>query len=161
IRFDAPANMVSLIMQGGSLCENAPNLRLDTENVEIAAMMAPRPMLMTSATGDWTRNVPTEEFPAVRAIYALYDHTADVENVHLDAPHNYNADNREAMYAFFGKHVLGQSDASKLKEKSIRLEKLQDMLALHNRKLPDTAVTFAQLFERWTALSKQQTEVSR
>ena len=38
IQFAAPANMVSLIMQGGSLCENAPNLRLDTQNVEIAAM---------------------------------------------------------------------------------------------------------------------------
>ena len=54
IQFSAPANMVSLIMQGGSLCENAPNLRLDTNNVEFAAMMAPRPTLMTAATGDWT-----------------------------------------------------------------------------------------------------------
>jgi dienelactone hydrolase len=161
IHFDAPANMVSLIMQGGSLCENAPNLRLDTQNVEIAAMMAPRPMIMTSATGDWTRNVPTEEFPAIRAIYALYDHAADVENVHLDAPHNYNADNREAMYAFFGKHVLGQTDASKLKERSIRLEKLQDMLALHNRKLPGNALTFQGVFDQWIRLAKDQSGSSR
>ena len=73
IQFSAPVNMVSAIMQGGGLCENAPNLRLDTFNVEIASIMAPRPMILVSATGDWTKNTPTEEFPAIRAIYDLYD----------------------------------------------------------------------------------------
>src|SRR2546426_7516539 len=45
-------NMVSAYMQGGDFCENAPGLRFDTSNVEIAAMMAPRPMLLVSASGD-------------------------------------------------------------------------------------------------------------
>ena len=49
-----PVNMISLHMQGGCLCENPPGLRLDTTNVEIAATIAPRPLLMVSATGDWT-----------------------------------------------------------------------------------------------------------
>src|SRR5690242_9489035 len=57
IRFDAPANMVSLIYAGGGICENVPNLRLGTNNVEFAAMMAPKPMLMSASTGDWTRNM--------------------------------------------------------------------------------------------------------
>src|SRR5204863_6196521 len=161
IQFAAPANMVSFIMQGGSLCENAPNLRLDTNNVEIASMLAPRPMLMTAATGDWTKNMLTEEYPAVRAIYELYGKAGNVETLLLDAPHNYNQPNREAMYAFFGKHVIGEKDASKLKEKSIRLEKLQDMLALHNRQLPDNAISFQQLFDEWTRFSQAQTENSR
>jgi hypothetical protein len=58
VQFASPVNMVSAIMQGGDLCENAPELRLGTSNVEIAAMFAPKPMLVVSATGDWTRNVP-------------------------------------------------------------------------------------------------------
>ncbi|HEV2444398.1 MAG TPA: hypothetical protein VGS58_00690 [Candidatus Sulfopaludibacter sp.] len=161
IRFSAPANMVSFIMQGGSLCENAPNLRLGTNNVEIASMMAPRPMLMTAATGDWTRNMQTEEYPAVRAIYDLYGKGGEVESWFQDAPHNYNQANREAMYAFFGKHVLGISDASKLKERSIRVEKLEDMLALHNRTLPDNAISFAQLFDEWQRMAQAQTESPR
>ena len=49
-----PVNMISLHMQGGCLCENPPGLRLETTNVEIAATIAPRPLLMVSATGDWT-----------------------------------------------------------------------------------------------------------
>ena len=156
IKFSAPANMVSFIMQGGSLCENAPNLRLDTNNVEIAAMMAPRPMLMAGATGDWTRTIRQEEYPAVRAIYDLYGKGDDVDTFFQDAPHNYNKANRNAMYAFFGKHVLGETDASKLQEKSVRVESLQNMLVLHNRKLPDNALDFAQIFNLWVRLSNEQ-----
>jgi dienelactone hydrolase len=161
IQFDAPANMVSFIMQGGSLCENAPNLRLDTSNVEVASMMAPKPMLMTAATGDWTKNMMKEEYPAVRAIYSLYGKPENVEAVLLDAPHNYNQPNREAMYAFFGKHVLGENNAARLKERNIRVEKLQDMLVLHNRTLPDNAISFAQLFDEWKRMAQAQTGSAR
>ncbi len=38
----APVNMISLHMQGGCVCENPPGLRLDTNNVELAATIAPR-----------------------------------------------------------------------------------------------------------------------
>lgn len=156
IQFSAPANMVSFIMQGGSLCENAPNLRLDTTNVEFAAMMAPRPMFMAAATGDWTRNMLTEEYPAVRAIYNLYGKAENVETLLLDAPHNYNQQNREAMYAFFGKRVLGEEDPARLKERSIGVEKLQDLLVLHNRTLPANALSFQELFDLWVRLAREQ-----
>ncbi len=157
IQFAAPANMVSFIMQGGSLCENAPNLRIGTNNVEIAAMLAPKPMLMTAATEDWTRHMMQEEYPAVRAIYQLYGKAENVEALLLEAPHNYNKANREAMYAFFGKHVLGISDANKLREPSIHVEKLEDMLVLHNRTLPPGALTFEQIFAEWVRMSREQT----
>ena len=67
VKVAVPVNMISLHMQGGCLCENAPTLRLDTNNVEIAATIAPRPLLMISATGDWTANTLEAEYPAVRA----------------------------------------------------------------------------------------------
>jgi len=156
VKFSAPVNMVSAIMQGGCVCENAPNLRLGAFNVEFAAMMAPRPMLMVSATGDWTRNTPQEEFPAVRAIYALYGKPENVENVHIDAPHNYNQASREAVYRFFGKHILNESDPKKLTERSIRVEKLQDMLALHNRSLPPGALNYEGLFRQWREMARRQ-----
>lgn len=161
IRFDAPANMVSLLMQGGSLCENAPNLRLDSNNVEIAAMMAPRPMIITGSTGDWTRNMPQEEFPAVQAIYRLYGAVDKVSSFYQEAPHNYNKANREAVYAFFGLHVLGELDSAKFREKSSTPEKPEDLLALHNRTLPDNAISFAQLFDEWKRMARAQTGESR
>jgi dienelactone hydrolase len=148
VRYSAPVNMVSAYMQGGDFCENAPGLRFDTSNLEIAAMMAPRPMLLVSASGDWTSHVPAEESPAIRKIYELYGQAGAVENVHVDAPHNYNKESRAAVYRFFGKHVLGRSGYS-YDEKEIEIERLQDMLVFHGRPLPPGALSYDQVFEKW------------
>jgi len=45
-----PAVMVSSAMQGGCVCENAPHLRVGTSNVELAALMAPRPLFLSAAS---------------------------------------------------------------------------------------------------------------
>jgi dienelactone hydrolase len=157
IRFDAPANMVSFIYQGGGLCENAPNLRIGTNNVEIASMMAPRPMLLAASDGDWTRNMMSEEFPAARAIYDLYGEPGNVQAFFQHAPHNYNQASREAMYAFFGTHVLGETGAARFQEGNVHIEPVQDLLALHNRTLPPGALTFDQIRDLWIRMAKEQT----
>ena len=156
VKWSAPVNMLSAIMQGGSPCENAPNLRVGAFNVEFGAMMAPRLLLMVSATGDWTRNTPREEFPAVRRIFELYGKPDNLETIQIDAPHNYNQASREAVYRFFGKHILGDANQKRFAERNIRVEKLQDMLALHNRTLPANALTYEALFEQWKAASRRQ-----
>lgn len=110
VKVAAPVNMISCSMQGGCLCENAPIIRLNASNMEIGALMAPRPLLLVSATGDWTKETPQVEFPAIRSIYRLYAAEDRVENVHIDAGHNYNRSSREAVYRFFGKWLLGAGD---------------------------------------------------
>jgi hypothetical protein len=54
-----PCVMVSTAMQGGCTCENASCLRLETGNVEIAALVAPRPLGLTAAN-DWTAEIETK-----------------------------------------------------------------------------------------------------
>ncbi len=61
----APNVMVSHSMQGGCLCENAPGLRVDFSNMEIAAAPAPRPQILVAASGDWTKMTMTVEGPAL------------------------------------------------------------------------------------------------
>lgn len=161
IKAAVPVNMISAIMQGGSPCENAPGLRFDTFNVDLGAMIAPRPLLMVSATGDWTRNNLTEEVPAVRKVYELYDAVAQFEAVQIDAPHNYNQASRDAMYPFFAKHLLHATNLTEFKEKSFPVEGLADMLALHRRNMPDGALTYNQLFEQWIRAAKLQIQPSR
>ncbi len=102
----APVNMISSTMQGGCVCENAPLIRYSNSNMEIGAMMAPKPLLMVAATGDWTRETPRVEYPAIRSVYALYGAEAKVESVQFDYGHNYNKDSREAVYRFFGRHLI-------------------------------------------------------
>lgn len=109
VSVSAPVNMISAHMQGGCVCENLPGLRIDTDNVEIAALTAPRPMLMVSAAGDWTKNTLEIEFPAVRHIYGLFCAEDRLEAVRVDAGHNYNKQSREAVYSFFGKWLPGNT----------------------------------------------------
>ena len=145
IGYSAPVNMVSFLMQGGSRCENAPLLRIGTNNVELAAVFAPKPQLLVSATGDWTVNTPKEEFPALQEVYRLLDAESNVEWRQFDSPHNYHKDSREAVYAFFGRHILGDADESHFKERNSRPEQLSTLLYLWGRPLPQGALAFEEL----------------
>ncbi len=97
----APVCMVAAEFQGGCLCENAPLLRIGLNNVEIAAAAAPRPLLLVSATGDWTKHNPTREAPAIRSVYAKLGVPERFACVQLQADHNYNKGSREAVYDWF------------------------------------------------------------
>ena len=145
IKVSAPVNMISAHMQGGCLCENAPNLRLDISNIEIGALMAPKPLLLVSATGDWTKDTPEVEYPAIRSIYAHFDAEDKLHEVQIDADHNYNKDSREAVYAWFGKWFLGEEDTTKFKEVPFEVERDEALLVFHNRELPEHALDAAGL----------------
>ncbi len=159
IKVAAPVCMVSAHFQGGCECENAPLLRLNTYNVEIASLMAPRPLLLVSATGDWTKNTPTVEYPDIRTIYKLFGAEEKVSCAHFNAGHNYNKDSREAVYAWFGKWLLSISEPEKLKEQPFEVEKDEDMLVFtkdHPR--PDNALTEEGLKSYLIEAMKKQVE---
>jgi dienelactone hydrolase len=152
----APVNMISLHMQGGCLCENQPGLRLDTNNVEIAATIAPRPLLMVSATGDWTTNTLEREYPAVRALYAL-DGAADrVHAVRFDAPHNYNRESREAVYAWMARWLQDAPADTRREERGFTPDPLPNLLVFHQRPFPQHAVDAARLTVGWIDAAKRQ-----
>jgi dienelactone hydrolase len=158
LQFASPVNMVSAIMQGGDLCENAPGLRLNTSNVEIAAMFAPKPMLLVSATGDWTHNVPREEFPAIKRIYDLYGKGGEVEVVQIDEKHNFNQLSREAVYRFFAKRNPGMSDSRELSEHDVSIPMVQEMEVLSNRTLPAGALDLQGVFRVWQERAQAQNQ---
>lgn len=156
VKVSAPVNMISAIMQGGSPCENAPGLRFDTNNMELGALAAPRPLLMVSATGDWTKNTLVEEYPSLRQIYRLYGAQDQLEAVQFDFPHNYNKESREAVYKFFAKQILKAPDWESYKERNFSAEPLQNMLALHNRTLPAGALKYEEIVEQWIERAREQ-----
>lgn len=110
VKVTAPTVMVSAHFFGGCVCESGMPIHkkgeYQTNNVEIAALTAPRPMLLTSDGDDWTKNTPDVEFPFMQKIYALYGEKNLVENVHLpDEKHDYGPNKRKAMYIFMAKHL--------------------------------------------------------
>ena len=156
ISVSVPVNMISLHMQGGCLCENPPGLRLETTNVEIASTIAPRPLLMISATGDWTNETLELEYPAVRAIYTLVDASDRVRAVRMTAEHNYNKESREAMYAWMAHWLQHKPEDVRPAERSFTPERLENLLVFHNRGLPPNAVDAAGLTNEWITAAKQQ-----
>jgi hypothetical protein len=114
-----PVVMVSAHFFGGCVCESGMPVHkkgdFQTNNVEIAALAAPRPMLIVSDGADWTKNNPNVEYPHLQKIYALYGKENLVENVHLPTEkHDYGPSKRIAAYTFLAKHLkLDLSKATK------------------------------------------------
>jgi dienelactone hydrolase len=106
-----PIVMVSTAMQGGCTCENACYLRIDSGNVEIAALAAPRPLGMVAAD-DWTKEIMTKGMPELVATYKLFGVEQNVAcKANLHFPHNYNYVSRAVVYSFLNKHLkLGFQD---------------------------------------------------
>ncbi|WP_241739501.1 acetylxylan esterase [Aestuariibaculum marinum] len=109
ITVSVPVVMVSSYHSGGCPCESGRGIHLcgnGTNNVEIAAMAAPKPQLLVSDGGDWTNNTPELEYPFVQRIYEFYGKKDVVENAHFAKEgHNYKASKRMAMYPFMAKYL--------------------------------------------------------
>lgn len=112
----APVCMVAAEFQGGCACENAPGLRIGLNNVEIAAAMAPRPLLLPSATGDWTKHTLELEAPLIAKVYRALGAEEKLRAVRFEAGHNYARPTREAVYAWFARWLQGAPDRERIPE---------------------------------------------
>jgi dienelactone hydrolase len=103
-----PCVQVSSWFYGGCACESGLPIHVRPEhvanNAEIAAAIAPNPLLVISDGKDWTQHVPELELPHLKRIYALYGKEDAVENAHFaEEGHDYGPSKRAALYRFVGK----------------------------------------------------------
>src|SRR5439155_3891933 len=157
----APVVMVSHSMQGGCSCENAPGLRLDYSNMEIAAVPAPRPQILVAATGDWTKMTLRVEGPAIAGIYKWFHAEEKFRYARFDFGHNYNQTSREAVYQWFGKWLLRLPDPGSLKEVVYTKEPDSDLRVWPDGKLPEDALPEREFMESLIQRDRAQLEALR
>ncbi len=105
ITASAPVVHVASHFDGGCPCESGMPVQLaggGTCEAELAAIIAPRPLLLVSDGGDWTSTTPELELPFIRRIFGFYDAENQVRNVHLpNERHDFGPSKRQAVYDFF------------------------------------------------------------
>lgn len=110
IAVSIPVVMVSTYFFGGCPCESGlPIHRSDghfADNALIAALAAPRPMLVVSDGQDWTKETPSVDLPFLRHIYTLEGAPDNVANAAFPAEgHDYGPSKRAAAYRFLIAHL--------------------------------------------------------
>lgn len=166
IKASAPVVAISSYFYGGCPCESGMPIHAcgnRTDNVEIAAMAAPRPQLLVSDGKDWTDKTPEHDFPYLQKIYGYYGKPGNVENVHLpEEGHDFGINKRTAVYEFMIKYLGLNRKAlynanGKPDESKITIEKEPAMYVFGDKgeKLPAHAIHgFEQLEQLWNSLRK-------
>lgn len=100
-----PVVSMSSWFDGGCPCESGKPIQLaggGTCNAELAALFAPKPMMLVSDGGDWTSTTPELEYPYIQRIYGFYGKQDQVKNIHLpDERHDFGINKRNAVYEWF------------------------------------------------------------
>lgn len=143
VSVSVPVVMVACDFFGGCNCESGLPIhqtdKYSTNNAEIAAMIAPKPMLMVSDGSDWTKNEPTVEYPFIKRIYSFYGAENNVENTHLPLDqHDYGFSKRVPVYHFMAKHLGLDIQAitdkqGTVDESKIEIERADAMLAFSSK----------------------------
>lgn len=130
-RYTAACPTVSLAshFDGGCPCESGMPVSLacgGTNNAELMSVFAPKPLMVISDGKDWTRTVPSLEYPFLQRIYGFYNSSKNVQNVHLEEEgHTFGINKRVGVYEFFEKEF--GLNKTKRDESKVTLEKADQM----------------------------------
>jgi dienelactone hydrolase len=95
------------------VCEVPANILRFSNQWEILALHAPRPLLCIAASRDIPVFQPAPMLSTLektREVYKFYDHADLVTSAVVESGHDYNKEMRELLYRHVAKHLLGKPD---------------------------------------------------
>lgn len=101
-------------------------IRNGIDHADFLEIRAPKPTLIMANTGDFfSIQGARETFSELKKVYNLFNLPDNMEIVEDDYGHGYTKKNREAMYAFFQKHLMLPGTADELEVDFLSEQDLQ------------------------------------
>jgi cephalosporin-C deacetylase-like acetyl esterase len=112
------------------VCEVLPGALRFTEEGDVLGLVAPRALMVVSATQDSFQFSVAEadkSLERAKAIFKLYDSENKVDHPHFESPHAYNQAMREAMYGWMTQWLQGEGDGKPILEPAHEIETVEDL----------------------------------
>jgi uncharacterized protein (TIGR03437 family) len=155
IRAAAFASMIAADFTGNDYCEDGMPVHfvageVNSNNTEIAASIAPRPLLIISDGADWTRHFPQDEYAYVKQVYSLFGADDHALNSHFaNGGHDYSFSKRARAYDFFaaafGLQRLPDLDSSAGDNREDIVLEMESTLHVFNGAFPRPAIPMTHL----------------
>jgi cephalosporin-C deacetylase-like acetyl esterase len=132
-------NYQSYLQAACCVCEMLPGALRFTEEGDVLGLVAPRALMVISATKDafqFSVGEAKKSLARAKAIFKLYDKEDKITHTIFDSPHAYNQAMREAMYGWMTRWLKGEGDGKPIPEPKHDVEKPQDLACYPDGKRP-------------------------
>lgn len=126
------------------MCEVTPGALGYTEEAGVLSLVAPRALMLISATRDALQFSPGEaakSLTAARTIYQLYGHEVRATHVIFESNHDYSQPMREAMYGWMMLHLRGAGEGGPIPEPVIQTEDPETLRCFPGESRPEDFLT--------------------
>lgn len=133
------------------MCEVVPGALGFTEEGRILSLVAPRALMVISATKDsvqFSAREARKSIAAAQPVFDLYQKPRNIRHATFEEGHGYSKAMREAMYGWMTLHLKGEGDGSPLPEPAHQTENRELLRCFPGNTRPDDWITLPQFAAR-------------
>lgn len=133
------------------MCEVVPGALSFTEEADVLGLVAPRALMVVSATKDafqFSVGEAQKSIAAALPVFQLNQSDSKLRHAVFESPHDYNQPMREAMYGWMTLHLKSEGDGSPISEPAMQLEDPESLRCYPGESRPDDWLTLPQLAAR-------------
>ena len=133
------------------LCEVVPGALKFTEEWGVLALVAPRALMVISATKDapqFSVGEAKKSLALAQPVFALHGKPENVKHAIFESPHAYNQPMREAMYGWMTKHLKGDGDGAPIPEPQFQTEDPETLRCFPGETRPEDWMTIPKFAAR-------------